>query len=426
LDLPDFRQGYALGRPIDKLPSSRNGPTRLRMARMHWNSARRTPALALAIALVAGLAACGKGGDAAGGAGGGGGGPPGGMPPLPVEAVTLKPEKLVAGLQTVGSLRADESVVVRPEVAGRISHINFTEGAAVNAGQPLFVLDGSVQQAALNEASANLDNSRRAAARTKQLLGEKLIAQSDYDRANAAFGVDQARVASARTALGKMTLRAPFAGRIGLRSVSVGDFVTIGQDLVTLVRLDPIEVDFSIPENSLAQLKTGQRVTIGVDAFPGDEFGGTVEAIDPVVDPVSRSAKLRAQIPNPDGRLRPGQFAQLHLDTGTNTVNAVMVPEQALVQEGSQRFVWTVVAGKAKKVNVKTGVRVPGAFQVVEGLKLGDVVITAGQGKPMMADGLPVQVLPGEGGPKAPAAAGGPAPKGEGKPAAGDKPAQAK
>ena len=396
------------------------------MARTHWNPAGRTPVLLLALALTATLAACGKG-DA--GAGAGAGGPPGGMPPLPVEAVTLKPEKLVAGLQTVGSLRADESVVVRPEVGGRITRINFTEGGAVHAGQPLFVLDGSVQEATLNEAAANLENSRAAAARTKQLLGDKLIAQSDYDRAHAAFGVDQARVASARTALAKMTLRAPFGGRIGLRNVSVGDFVSIGQDLVTLVRLDPIEVDFSIPENSLSQLRTGQRIAINVDAFPSEDFGGTVTAIDPVVDPTSRSAKLRAQIPNPDGRLRPGQFAQLHLDTGTNTVNAVMVPEQALVQDGSQRFVWTVVAGKAKKVNVKTGVRVPGAFQVVEGLKFGDVVITAGQTKPMMGDGLPVQVLPGEGAPQASAAGGDQAKAasaGDKKPAADEKPAQAK
>ncbi|QSX79429.1 efflux RND transporter periplasmic adaptor subunit [Agrilutibacter solisilvae] len=376
------------------------------MARLQWNHGLP---LVLALGLTVALSACGNGDAAGAGAAAGGGGPPGGMPPLPVEAITLKPQKLEAGLQTVGSLRADESVVVRPEVGGRIVRINFTEGASVNAGQPLFVLDGSVQQAALNEQLANVENSRRAAERTHQLLGDKLIAQSDYDRARAAYGVDQARVASARTALAKMTMRAPFSGRIGLRQVSVGDFVTVGQDLVTLVRLDPIEVDFSVPEGALPQLENGQRIAITVDAFPADEFVGKVTAIDPVVDPNSRSAKLRAQIPNPDGRLRPGQFAQLQLDTGANSVDAVMVPEQALMQEGSQRFVWTVVAGKAKKVIVKTGVRVPGAFQVIDGVKAGDQVITAGQNKPMMSDGLPVQVLPGEGAAEASPAAANPA-----------------
>ncbi|MGH8078182.1 MAG: efflux RND transporter periplasmic adaptor subunit [Lysobacter sp.] len=369
----------------------------------------------LLIACLLGLNACGGKDEAA--AGPAAGGPPGGgMPPLPVETVTLKPQALAAGLQTVGSLRADESVVVRPEIAGRISRIHFTEGGRVSAGQPLFTLDGSLAQASLNEAVANIENSRRAAARASELSKEKLIAQADYDRARAALGVDQARVASARTALSKMTLRAPFSGQIGLREVSVGEFVNVGQDLVTLVRLDPIEVDFSVPESTLGQLKNGQKVSITVDAFPGDYFGGVVTAIDPVIDPNSRSARLRAQIVNPDSRLRPGQFAQLQLDTGGNRSDALLVPEQALMQDGDQRFVWTVVDGKAKKVVIKTGVRVPGAFQVIDGLKAGDEVITAGQTKPMMHDGLAVQPLPSSG---APGAGESKSPGGSGKAAAG-------
>lgn len=366
--------------------------------------------LSAAIALAA--TACSKGGEAAGGAAAGG--PPGGeMPPMPVEAVTLKTEPLAAGVQTVGSLRADESVVVRPEVGGRIVRIHFTEGGRVSAGQPLFTLDGSTAQAALNEAAANLENSRRAVARAGQLAEQKLIAASDYDKAKAAFGVDQARAASARTALSKMTLSAPFSGQIGLREVSVGDFVSVGQDLVTLVRLDPIEVDFSVPENVLSQLKNGQKISITVDAFPKDVFGGEVVAIDPVIDPNSRSAKLRAQIANPDFRLRPGQFAQLQLDTGGNRTDALLVPEQALMQDGNTRYVYTVVDGKAHRAEIKTGVRVPGKVQVIEGLKAGDVVITAGQTKPIMHEGLGVQPLP-PGGAQAP----------PGAPQAGQQPAK--
>lgn len=366
--------------------------------------------LSAAIALAA--TACSKGGEAAGGAAAGG--PPGGeMPPMPVEAVTLKTEPLAAGVQTVGSLRADESVVVRPEVGGRIVRIHFTEGGRVSAGQPLFTLDGSTAQSALNEAAANLENSRRAVARAGQLAEQKLIAASDYDKAKAAFGVDQARAASARTALSKMTLSAPFSGQIGLREVSVGDFVSVGQDLVTLVRLDPIEVDFSVPENVLSQLKNGQKISITVDAFPKDVFGGEVVAIDPVIDPNSRSAKLRAQIANPDFRLRPGQFAQLQLDTGGNRTDALLVPEQALMQDGNTRYVYTVVDGKAHRAEIKTGVRVPGKVQVIEGLKAGDVVITAGQTKPIMHEGLGVQPLP-PGGAQAP----------PGAPQAGQQPAK--
>lgn len=323
------------------------------------------------------------------------GGPPGGgMPPLPVETVTLKPQPLADGLQTVGSLRADESVVVRPEIAGRISRIHFTEGGRVAAGQPLFTLDGSLAQASLNEAAANLDNSRRAATRAGELSKQKLIAQADDDKARASLGVDQARVASARTTLSKMTLRAPFSGQIGLREVSVGEFVNVGQDLVTLVRLDPIKVDFSVPESALSQLHDGQKIQLTLDAFPGDVFDGQVVAIAPVIDPDSRSAKLRAQIANHDFRLHPGQFAKLQLQTGSNTAGALLIPEQALMQDGDTRFVYTVVGGKAKKAVIKTGIRVPGQLQVLEGLKAGDVVITAGQTKPIMHDGLDVKSLP--------------------------------
>lgn len=364
------------------------------------------PLLTLSVAITLAAGACSKKDGAVAAAGG----PPGGeMPPLPVETATVELQPLSSGLQTVGSLRADESVVVRPEVAGRIQRIHFAEGGRVAAGQPLFTLDGSLAQAALNEAGANLDNSRRAAARAGQLSKDKLIAQADYDRARAALGVDQARVASAQTSLAKMTLRAPFSGQIGLREVSIGEYVNAGQDLVSLVRLDPIKVDFSVPENALSQLTPGQSVSITVDAFPGDRFGGEVVAIDPSIDVNSRSIRLRAQIANPDGKLRPGQFAKLVLKEGGDD-KGLLVPEQALMQTGEERYVWTVVDGKAKKAVVKTGVRVPGKVQVVEGLKAGDVVITAGQTKPMMHDGLGVMPLPPEGAqPQAP----------PGKPAAG-------
>lgn len=358
--------------------------------------------------LVAGLlalSACGgdeAGAEAAAGAGAGAGGPPGGMQ-LPVETVTVQPQALSSGLQTVGSLRADESVVVRPEVAGRIERIHFQEGGRVEKGQPLISLDATLAQAALNEASANLQNSRQANARAEELAGQQLIARSDYDNTRAALGVDQARAASARAALSKMTLRAPFSGQIGLREVSVGDFVNVGQDLVALVRLDPIEVDFSVPEGALPRLRQGQPVEVGVDAFPGETFTGEIVAIAPVIDLNSRSAQIRARIPNPDFKLRPGQFARLRIDTETGSGQALMIPEQALMQDGDVRFVYTVVDGKAKKTVVETGTRVPGSIEVVQGLAAGDVVITAGQGKPMMHEGAAVMSVPAPG--EAPAGA---------------------
>lgn len=370
----------------------------------------RRPALysGLLIAAVAALAGCGGNDEAAAAGLGGPGGPPGEMK-LPVETATITPRALDAGLQTVASLRADESVVVRPEIAGRIERIHFTEGGRVAAGQPLFTLDASLARASLNEAQANLENSRRAAARADELSREQLIARSDLDRARASLGVDEARAASARTALEKMTLRAPFSGQVGLREVSVGEFVNAGQDLVRLVRLDPIEVDFAVPEAALPKLRNGQAVRVTVDAFPGDTFTGKVVAIDPVVDPNSRSARLRARIPNPDQRLRPGQFAQLRLDTGRGNATALLVPEQALMQDGDTRFVYTVVDGTARRTPVKTGTRTPGFVEITEGLKAGDVVITAGQAKPMMRDGVPVMPMPPAGATPAQPAADAPA-----------------
>ena len=241
--------------------------------RLFGTGAKFTAALALALL----VAACGGKDEAAAAPGGGEGGPPGGgMPPMPVEAVTLETEKLAGGLQTVGSLRADEQVVVRPEIAGRIERIHFTEGGRVTAGQALFTLDSATARSAFNEAQANLQNSRSNEARSKELVGQKLISQSEYDTLRAQYSVDEARVESARTMLAKMTLRAPFSGHVGLRSVSVGEFVETGQDLVTLVRLDPIEVDFSAPESALGRLREGQKVSITVDAFPGKVFGGVV------------------------------------------------------------------------------------------------------------------------------------------------------
>jgi len=365
-----------------------------------------TPAV-LTMACTLALVACG--GKSAEGQGGEGGGPPGGGEmQLPVEAVTVTPQPLASGLQTVGSLRADESVFVRAEVSARITRIHFEEGGHVVAGQPLFSLDASLPDAALKEALANLENSRRAASRAKELLDQKLVSQADYDKARAALGVDEARANSARATLAKYTIRAPFSGQVGLRGISVGEFVNAGQDLIALVRIDPIEVDFSVPERALSQLSRGQSIRIEVDAFPGDHFGGRVLAIDPSIDTSTRSVKLRAQIGNPDGRLKPGQFARLQLESSGDT-QALLVPEQALMQDGDTRFVYTVVDGKAKKTVIKTGARVPGKVEIVEGLAPGAVVITAGQAKPMMHDGLGVMVLPPDGAPPAPGAPAKPA-----------------
>ncbi|MCY7354614.1 MAG: efflux RND transporter periplasmic adaptor subunit [Lysobacter sp.] len=366
---------------------------------------RRIALSSISLLAVFVIAACSKGdtggpGGAGGPPGGGAGGPPQEMQ-LPVEAVTLKAEPLARGLSTVGTLRADESVVVRPEITGKISRIHFNEGQRVAAGAPLFSLDASVLGADVNEARATLENARRANARVGQLANEQLISRSDADKARADLGVGQARMASASAQLAKTSIRAPFGGVVGLRDVSVGEVVSPGQALVNLVRLDPMEVDFSVPESELSRIATGQKVSVSVDAFAGELFDGEVAAIEPVIDANSRSVKLRARINNPGYKLRPGQFARVALGTAQQQGTALLLPEQALMQEGDTRFVYTIVDGKAKRVEIKTGQRVPGKVEVVSGLKAGDQVITAGQTKPMMHDGMGVMVLPPQGAPPA-------------------------
>jgi len=346
----------------------------------------------LAVTLAVALAACSGAADPSAN----GGGPPGGMA-IAVEAVTVRSEPLQAGISTVGTLRADESVVIRPEINGRIVKIHFDEGQQVREGEPLFSLDASVNQADLREAQANLASARRANERATDLGGRQLLSRSDVELTQAQLAVMQARVASAQAQLAKTTLVAPFSGVIGLREVSAGEVVSPGQALVNLVRLDPMEVDFSLPEGQLAQVAVGQTLRLVVDAYPGEDFVGTVSAIEPVIDINSRSARVRAKVGNADNRLRPGLFARVSLDVGDVAATAILVPEQALMQEGQTRFVYVVREGKATRTEVTTGQRLPGRVAISQGLSEGDQVITAGQAKPMMHDGAAVNVLPDPG-----------------------------
>lgn len=333
----------------------------------------------------------GPGGGKPGGPGKGGGGPPGAMQ-MSVEAVTITTRPLTSRLSAVGSLRADESVTLRPEVAGRILRIGFQEGERVDKGQVLFVLDSAIAEAELREAQANLAVSDTGLGRAAKLGEKSLVSKAEVDKLRADVAVMQARTASATTRLAKTRIRAPFAGNTGLRDVSVGEYITAGQSLVNLVRLDPIEVDFSLPETQLAQVSVGQTVTLVLDAFPGRTFSGEVVAIDPVINATSRSAHLRARVDNAEQVLRPGLSAQVSLGVG-EARSALLMPEQALMQQGDTRFVYTVVKGKAKKIEVRTGLRLPGEVEIVSGLNAGDQVITAGQAKSTMHEGADVMVL---------------------------------
>ena len=316
---------------------------------------------------------------------------PGGgqMPPTLVETVKPTVGTVVDDVAAVGSLRAAESVVMRPEFAGRIEKIHFEEGQMVAAGDPMFTVDSSLIGSEVKEWEAMVAQSRRESARAKELVEKKLLAQNDLDTKTSQLAVNEARLASARTRLAKSTLRAPFTGLAGLREVSPGAYVEAGAALVSLTQVDPIKLDFRIPEAHLAKVAVGQPVSVTVDAFPGRTFNGTVQAIDPQLDPQGRSLVLRAGVENAKAELRPGLFARVTLALATHE-GALAVPEQALWPMGGKQHVYVVKAGKAELVEVQTGLRRKGMVEIKSGLTPDSVVITAGQIK--IGPGAPVQV----------------------------------
>jgi membrane fusion protein (multidrug efflux system) len=311
-------------------------------------------------------------------------------PGITVEAVTAKTEAVAEEIVVIGTLASNESVIIRPEIAGRISKIGFAEGERVKKGQPLVALDASVQEAELKEAEAALNVSRRNSERAEELVRKGAGSVRQHDEALGALEADRARVALMQARLQKMTLIAPFDGVLGLRSVSVGAYVTPGQDIVNLENIDPVKVEFRVPETSLRIVSVGQKIRVQVDAFPNASFEGEVYAIDPRIDAAGRSVAIRARIPNPEGKLRPGLFARVALVTDQR--QSVMAPETVIVPRGDEQFVYRVIDGKAVATKVKVGVRRNARVELREGVQPGDVIVTAGQLK--LRDGAAVNVVP--------------------------------
>ncbi len=307
-----------------------------------------------------------------------------------VEASRVTLAKLPQALAAVGSLRSDETVILRPEVAGRVSQILFREGERVARGQVLVKLDDSVQQADLDRARANLTLSRTKHERSIDLRNKGFISSQALEEAENNWKVAQADSELMAARSGKATIRAPFSGTIGLRSVSVGDYVKEGQDLVNLESLDPLKVDFRVPELALSQLRDGQLLQITLDALPDKAYDGKVVAINPLIDANGRAISIRAQVANKDGRLRPGMFARVRLFTSVAR-ETIVVPEEALFPLGEDKYVYKVVEGKATRQKIDIGQRREGKVEVLAGLDPDDVIVTAGVVK--LREGAPVTVV---------------------------------
>jgi len=306
-----------------------------------------------------------------------------------VEAVKVATASLPQTITAVGSLRSDESVVLRPEVAGRISAIAFQEGQRVAKGAMLVRLDTAVPQAEAQQARANMVLAKNKFDRAVDLAKSNYISGQARDEAENNLKVAEAALQLSEAKLAKMDLRAPFSGIIGLRSVSVGDYVKEGADLVNLESIDPLKVDFRVPEVYMRQVQVGQSLQVQLDALPGKTFEGKVFAVNPLIDAAGRAVVIRAMVRNPDTSLRPGMFARVRLIT-RDAQDALVLPEQALVPQGDQQFVYRIQDGKAVRTKVEVGQRRDAKVEILTGVAKDDLVVTAGQLK--LRDGAPVTV----------------------------------
>lgn len=297
---------------------------------------------------------------------------------LPAEVIKVEPQELKTTINSIGTLKANHSVVLSPEVSGRIIKIGFKDGSSVHKGMELFKLDHRTQKAQVNEARARVKLSNTEFKRIKKLFKQKAASETDLDSAAANLSINQAQAEFAEAELQKLTIRAPFKGTIGLHNISSGEYVNAGQELVQLVELNTLKLDFSLPETYLSKVELGQKIEITTPAFPNNTYTGTVTAISPAISEQSRSFMVRAIIQNEKLELRPGLFATVLLEVSKNE-KALLVPEQALVPQGQQYFVMTVVDGKVAQVPVTIGQRRKAEVELVSGVQQGDVVIIAGQ-----------------------------------------------
>ena len=344
-----------------------------------------------------------------------------GRPPA-VEVARVETARITDDAQTVGSLRSRQGVVVRPEVSGRITQLNFRDGDRVRKGQLLVQLDDQLPLAQVQQANAELSIAQANHKRNQELVAQNFISQRSVDESAANLQVAQAKLALAQATAARLRILAPFDGITGIRTVNVGDYLKDGADIVNVEDIAAIYVDFRLPERFQTKLQRGQRASVDIDALPGRKFTAIVQAIDPLVDANGRSVGVRGCIDNRALQLRPGMFARVTTVFGERT-DARVIPEEAIVPQGGRQTVIKLVDGPdgdtkiAQRVEVKVGIRRPGRVEITDGLKPGDLVVTAGQQR-VQRDGMPVRVVemakpagqagpgqgPGAGGARPPAA----------------------
>jgi membrane fusion protein (multidrug efflux system) len=319
------------------------------------------------------------------GAPAGGGGPPrGGMPggrgmqqgPVPVITAVVAKASFPQHIEALGNARANEAVDITSRTSNVVVRIRFEEGQRVERGAVLVELDPAQARAELQSAEAALVESRAAFERSRQLAGSAVLSRAQLDQIEATLKSNEAKVAAAKARLDDQYIRAPFAGRTGLRRVSVGSLVNPGTVITTLDDVSVIKLDFAVPETVVALLTSGLPITAQSAAYPGRDFAGRVSSVDSRIDPVSRSVLVRAEVPNRDGVLKPGMFLTVTLER--DAAPALMMPEGAVVPEQGRTFVFVVEGGQASRREVQLGRRRPGEVEVLAGLRPDERVVVEG------------------------------------------------
>lgn len=293
-----------------------------------------------------------------------------------VETIMVTPQKLENKMSAVGTILSNESVTIKPEVPGKINLIGFEEGKAVEKDQILFTLDSELLEAEYQEVKANFDYASNQYDRAKKLNKDGIIPSEEFDERLRAYLNAKSRVNTLATRLKKHTIKAPFTGRLGSRLVSIGDYVTAGESLINLEDLSPVKVEFYIPQRFILTIKPGQPVQVVVEPL-SQIFEGTIYLIDPQVDPATRSALIRAKVPNPDKLLKPGMFSTVTIVIEQKE-DALTVPVEALVSRGEKHFLYIVEEGKAAIRQVQLGIFTEESVEILDGLNPNARVIVSG------------------------------------------------
>jgi membrane fusion protein (multidrug efflux system) len=308
--------------------------------------------------------------------------------PMAVDATVLRPSTMTEQLRTTGTLRADESVALTPEASGKITAIRFEEGARVQEGQLLVQINDAELQAERRRIEHELALASDRAERQKRLLEEGGVSREEYDATVNEVEVLKAELEGVEARIDKTQIRAPFGGVVGLRRVSEGAYVTPQSQITTLNRLDPLKVDFSVPEKYASRVRAGQPISFRVRGLDR-ALTGQVYATDVAVTDETRTLQLRARTNNPNRVLRPGMFADVEVTLGTID-DAVTVPAFAVTPTLDGQRVFVVENGTAQPRNITLGIRTDSTVQVTDGLALGDTVITSGIQE--LRAGLPVRI----------------------------------